>query len=37
MPMDEKQDPAEIEQSIRKKEAHSRAVVLEMVGQLDSS
>lgn len=31
IPMDETMDPEEIEKSLRKKEAQSRAVVLEMV------
>lgn len=31
VPMDETMDPEEIEKSLRKKEAESRAVVLEMV------
>eukprot|EP00246_Nothoceros_aenigmaticus_P016594 TRINITY_DN768_c0_g1_i1.p1 TRINITY_DN768_c0_g1~~TRINITY_DN768_c0_g1_i1.p1 ORF type:complete len:644 (+),score=153.08 TRINITY_DN768_c0_g1_i1:37-1932(+) len=34
VPMDEQQDAAELEQSLRKKEAHSRAVVLEMIGDI---
>lgn len=31
VPMDETMDPEELEKSLRKKEAQSRAVVLEMV------
>ncbi|KAH9288095.1 hypothetical protein KI387_032212 [Taxus chinensis] len=34
IPMDEQQDPEELEKSLRRKEAHSRAVVLEMVGDI---
>eukprot|EP00249_Psilotum_nudum_P015471 c25343_g1_i1 orf=356-2314(-) len=34
IPMDEQQDPEELEKSLREKEAHSRAVVLEMVGDI---
>lgn len=34
VPMDETMDPEELEKSLRKKEAQSRAVVLEMIGDL---
>ncbi|GLJ53270.1 hypothetical protein SUGI_1135250 [Cryptomeria japonica] len=34
IPMDEQQDPEELEKSLRRKEAQSRAVVLEMVGDI---
>ncbi|KAJ7559325.1 hypothetical protein O6H91_04G079400 [Diphasiastrum complanatum] len=34
VPMDEKQDPEELDRSLRQKEAHSRAVVLEMIGDV---
>eukprot|EP00252_Welwitschia_mirabilis_P012599 TRINITY_DN2779_c0_g1_i1.p1 TRINITY_DN2779_c0_g1~~TRINITY_DN2779_c0_g1_i1.p1 ORF type:complete len:547 (+),score=133.27 TRINITY_DN2779_c0_g1_i1:273-1913(+) len=34
VPMDEQVDPEELEKSLRKKEAHSRAVVLEMIGDI---
>lgn len=34
VPMDEQLDPEELEKSLRMKEAHSRAVVLEMIGDI---
>ncbi|OAE25904.1 hypothetical protein AXG93_2820s1020 [Marchantia polymorpha subsp. ruderalis] len=34
VPMDEMMDPEELDKSLRKKEAHSRAVVLEMIGDI---
>ncbi|XP_028785380.1 peptidyl-prolyl cis-trans isomerase CYP59 [Neltuma alba] len=34
VPMDEQLDPAELEEVIRRKEAHSRAVVLESIGDI---
>lgn len=34
VPMDEQIDPEELEKSLRMKEAHSRAVVLEMIGDI---
>ncbi|CAM6129617.1 unnamed protein product [Calypogeia fissa] len=34
VPLDEQMDPEELDKSIRKKEAHSRAVVLEMIGDI---
>lgn len=36
VPMDEQLNPAELEEVIRSKEAHSRAVVLESVSILNS-
>lgn len=37
MPMDEGKDPEELEKELKRKEAHSRAVVLEMVFRRGSS
>ncbi|KAI5065250.1 hypothetical protein GOP47_0019945 [Adiantum capillus-veneris] len=34
VPMDEQMDPQELDKSLRRKEAHSRAVVLEMIGDI---
>ncbi|KAL2650997.1 hypothetical protein R1flu_019125 [Riccia fluitans] len=34
VPMDELMDPEEVDKSLRKKEAHSQAVVLEMIGDI---
>ncbi|XP_031505379.1 peptidyl-prolyl cis-trans isomerase CYP59-like [Nymphaea colorata] len=34
VPLDETMDPAQLEESMREKEAHSHAVVLEMIGDI---